>query len=177
MQPCNRICYYTVNQRLNMFRTAQRSPSGALTVFSASGLHTYVQIQLELLIMSGLPLETCWVFDERWSNKFYYKVGYFSWVILRCTNPWILTLYESFLAKQCDKICLQLNVTSDTSACLHQHAVSIQSHVHTHGYAKPKDTSGYKITTIWNITPPNVLHNLACGAFLFSCTPSPKPPS
>jgi hypothetical protein len=32
------------------------------------------QIQLELLMMSGVSLETCWAFNERWNNKFYYKV-------------------------------------------------------------------------------------------------------
>ena len=70
-----------------MFRAVYRSSSGALTVFAASGLHTHVvtgrsqkseweprldygrsphayvnqrlQIQLELLMMSGIPLETC----------------------------------------------------------------------------------------------------------------------
>jgi hypothetical protein len=65
-----------------MFRAAYRSSSGALTVFVASGLHTHLvtgrsqlrldygrspqayvtqrqQIQLELLMMSGMPLETC----------------------------------------------------------------------------------------------------------------------
>jgi hypothetical protein len=52
-----------------MFRAAYRSSSGALTVFAASGLHTHVyihacvnqrlQVQLELLMMSGMPLETC----------------------------------------------------------------------------------------------------------------------
>jgi hypothetical protein len=71
-----------------MFLAAHRSSSGALTVFAVSGLHTYVvtgrsqvwfnkplrldygrsphayvnqrlQIQLELLMMSGVPLETC----------------------------------------------------------------------------------------------------------------------
>jgi hypothetical protein len=39
--------------------------------------HGYVnqrlQIQLELLMMWGVPLETCWAFNERWNNKFYYK--------------------------------------------------------------------------------------------------------
>jgi hypothetical protein len=25
--------------------------------------------------MSGVPLETCWAFNERWNNKFYYKVA------------------------------------------------------------------------------------------------------
>jgi len=37
-----RIYYSTVHWRLNMFRTAYRSSSGALTLFSASGLHTHV---------------------------------------------------------------------------------------------------------------------------------------
>ena len=41
--------------------------------------HAYVnqrlQTQLELLMMSGMPLETCWAFNERWINKFYYKVA------------------------------------------------------------------------------------------------------
>jgi len=42
-------------------------------------LHAYVnqrlQIQLELLMMSGMPLETCWSFNERWNNKFYHNVA------------------------------------------------------------------------------------------------------
>ena len=46
--------------------------------------HAYVnqrlQIQLELLMMSGIPLETYWAFNERWNNKFCYKVA--SWVFL-----------------------------------------------------------------------------------------------
>ena len=41
--------------------------------------HAYVnqrlQIQLELLMISSVPLETCSAFNERWSNKFYYKVA------------------------------------------------------------------------------------------------------
>jgi hypothetical protein len=41
--------------------------------------HAYVnqrlQIQLELLMMSGVPLETCWAFNYRWNNKFCYKVA------------------------------------------------------------------------------------------------------
>jgi hypothetical protein len=36
--------------------------------------HAYVnhrlQIELELLMMSGMPVETCWAFNERWNNKF-----------------------------------------------------------------------------------------------------------
>ena len=99
MQPCIRIYYPTVHWRLNMFRAAYCSSSGALTVFAASGLHTHVvtgrsqvwipthgrsphayvnqwlQIQLELLMLSGMPLETCWAFSKFWNNKFYYKVA------------------------------------------------------------------------------------------------------
>ena len=89
MQPCKRIYYSTVHWRLNMFRASYRSSSGALTVFAASGLYTHVvtgrsphayinprlQIQLELLMMSGMPLETCWAFNERWNNKFYCKIA------------------------------------------------------------------------------------------------------
>ena len=26
-------------------------------------------------MMSGVPLETCWAFNKRWNNKFYYKVA------------------------------------------------------------------------------------------------------
>jgi len=41
--------------------------------------HAYVnqrlQIQLELLMTSGMPLETCWAFNEQWNNKFCYKVA------------------------------------------------------------------------------------------------------
>jgi hypothetical protein len=41
--------------------------------------HAYVnqrlQIQLELLMVSGIPLETCWAFNERWNNKLCYKVA------------------------------------------------------------------------------------------------------
>jgi hypothetical protein len=41
--------------------------------------HAYVnqrlQMQLELVMMSGVPLETCWAFNEQWNNKFCYKVA------------------------------------------------------------------------------------------------------
>jgi hypothetical protein len=97
MRPCIRIYYCTIHWRLNMFRAAYLSSLGALTVFAASGLHTNVvtgrsqvssqmrldygrslhayvnerlRIQLELLMMRGMPLETCWAFNEWWNNKF-----------------------------------------------------------------------------------------------------------
>ena len=42
IQPCNRIYYSRVYWRLNMFRAAYRSLSGALTVFAVSGLYKHV---------------------------------------------------------------------------------------------------------------------------------------
>ena len=36
---------------------------------------TWLQIQLELSMMSGMSLETCRAFNERWNNIFYYKVA------------------------------------------------------------------------------------------------------
>jgi hypothetical protein len=51
--------------------------------------HVYVnqrlQIQIEVLMMSGVPLETCWAFNKRWSNKFCYKVAS-CWLFL--LNHW-----------------------------------------------------------------------------------------
>jgi hypothetical protein len=50
-----------------------------LTLDYGRSPHAYVnqrlQIQLELLMMSGMQLETCCAFNERWNNKFYYKVA------------------------------------------------------------------------------------------------------
>ena len=102
-----------------MFWAVHRSSSGALTVFAASGLHfplrldygrsphAYVnqrlQIQLELLILSGVLLKTCWAFNERWNNKFYYKVAS-CWLFLlnhtamdRSINIKLLWTYQQML--------------------------------------------------------------------------------
>jgi hypothetical protein len=59
--------------------------------------HAYVnqklQIQLELLMMSGVPLETCWAFSEQWNNKFYYKVA----------SCWLFLLRQSrVFSRRCD---------------------------------------------------------------------------
>jgi hypothetical protein len=37
---------------------------------------------LELLMMSGVPLEKCSVFNKLWNNKFYYKAA-FCWYFYR----------------------------------------------------------------------------------------------
>jgi len=89
MQPCNRIYYSNVYWRLNTFRAAHRSSSGAINCI-CSLWFTYTCVDrpvttcvckpedansLELLMMSGVPLEKCWAFNKRWNNKFYYKVA------------------------------------------------------------------------------------------------------
>jgi hypothetical protein len=70
-----------------IFRTCPDRPWGSPSQVKSSQVrlnygrspHAYVnqrlQIQLERLMMSGVPLETCWAFNERWNNKFYYKVA------------------------------------------------------------------------------------------------------
>jgi hypothetical protein len=47
---------------------------------------------LELLMMNGMPLETCWVFSCFGiinSITRLHLIGYFYWFIPRCTDPWI----------------------------------------------------------------------------------------
>ena len=134
MQPCNWIYYSTFHWRLNMFRAAYLSSSGALTLFAASGLQTHVvtgrsqvwvplrfdycrsphaylnqklQIQLELLMMSGMPLETCWAFNERWNDKFQYKVAS-CWLFLLSHT----TMYGSMNIKNRRLLASQANLWS-----------------------------------------------------------------
>ena len=59
MQLGNGIYYSTVHYKLNIFREVNQR----------------LQIQFGLLMMRGIPLETCWAFNERWNNKFCYKVA------------------------------------------------------------------------------------------------------
>jgi len=54
-----------------MFRAVRRSSSGALTVFAVSGLHTHV-VTGRSQVWVGTQN---WAFNERWNNKFCYKVG------------------------------------------------------------------------------------------------------
>jgi hypothetical protein len=46
-----------------------QKPEAAITVF-------------ELLMMSGVSLETCWGIKKLWNNKFYYTVAFFFWLFL-----------------------------------------------------------------------------------------------
>ena len=62
--------------------------------------HAYVnqrlQRELELLIMSGMPLEICWAFNERWNNTFCYKVA----------SCWLFLLRKKKKAGMCRKFVL-----------------------------------------------------------------------
>jgi hypothetical protein len=105
MQLCNRIYFSTVHWRLNVFRAAYRLSSGALTVFAASGLHTHV-----VNGRSQVWVGTHWRLNMFWavccskhvepsmnsgiinSVTKLHLVGYFYWVTLRCTDPWILNV-------------------------------------------------------------------------------------
>jgi len=84
MQPCNRIYYSTVHWRLNVFRATYRSSSGALYLQPL----VYIRMRWPAVVKSEWelaepfptqtwlrPLETRWAFNERWNNKFYYKVA------------------------------------------------------------------------------------------------------
>jgi len=70
-----------------MFRAVCRSSLGAPTLFAASGLHTHVvtgRSQVWVGSHSDLTIIN--------SVTRLHIVGYFHWVILRCTDPWILNL-------------------------------------------------------------------------------------
>jgi len=100
-----------------MFRAAHLSSSGAPDCISSlwviypygagscqglttAGHHIGIKTRgykysLELPMISGVPLETCWAFNKLWNNKFYYKAAscwHFYWAILRCTDSWISKL-------------------------------------------------------------------------------------
>jgi hypothetical protein len=54
-----------------------------------------LQIKLGLLMISGVPLETCWAFNERWNNKFCYKVAS-CWLFLLNIHPALSFLFTLF---------------------------------------------------------------------------------
>jgi len=73
-----------------MFRAAHRSSLRALNCICSLwficpyGDRPLPRLRLELLMMSGVPLETFWAFKKLWNNKLYYKAAscwYFYWVI------------------------------------------------------------------------------------------------
>ena len=67
--------------------------------------HAYVnqrlQIQLGLLMMSDIPLETCWAFNVLWNNKFRYQVAS-CWLLLLRHN--YITVYIPRMYTQEDKM-------------------------------------------------------------------------
>jgi len=70
---------YAARNMLSLQWTVERELQFPLRLDYGRSPHSYVnqrlQIQLELLMMSSVPLETCWAFNERWNNKFCYKVA------------------------------------------------------------------------------------------------------
>ena len=112
MQPCIRIHHSTVQRGLNMFRAAYRSSSGAPTVLAASGPHSSHSDLTTAGHHMRMWTKGCKYSWSSWwwavcpskhvepstngrmmnSNARLHLVGYFYWVILRCTDPWILNL-------------------------------------------------------------------------------------
>ena len=74
-----------------MFRAVYRSSSGALTVFAASGLHTHV-VTGRSQVWVGIAVEPSMNGGIISSITRLHLVGYFYWVILQCTDPWMLNL-------------------------------------------------------------------------------------
>jgi hypothetical protein len=95
-----------------------------------------LQIQLEFLMMNGVPLETYWAFIERWHNKFYCDVA-FCWLFL-LKSRWLAIPMKSQIIgvplylerRQLPPLHLLfqqiyfLNTTVFYSICLHHHATS-----------------------------------------------------
>ena len=58
--------------------------------------------------MSGIPLETCWAFNERWNNKFCYKVAS-CWLFLlshiNLANKFILKISDLRTDKKFLRLC------------------------------------------------------------------------
>jgi hypothetical protein len=82
VQPCNRITLFHRSLKAQHISSRQvwvETGQFPLRVDYGRSPHAYVnqrlQIQLEVLMMSGMPLETCWAFNGRWNNKFYHKVA------------------------------------------------------------------------------------------------------
>jgi len=92
MRPCSRIHYSNVFNWSTCFKrhTAHHQELKncncslwfyiRLWLPAAAGIQTYVKSEaaitvLELLMMSGVLLETCWAIKKHWNNKFYYTVA------------------------------------------------------------------------------------------------------
>ena len=70
--------------------------------------HVYVnqrlQIQLELLMMSDMPLETCGAFNKLWNNMYYYKVAS-CWLFLLSHTTMHGSMNINFLNAELNPIC------------------------------------------------------------------------
>jgi hypothetical protein len=80
---------------------------------------------LELLMMSGMPLETCWAFNKFWNNKFYYKF----------TSCWLFilihtTMHGSMNIKKYIFVCIYCCIVANPSTVETSHTNLISSCIH-----------------------------------------------
>jgi len=67
--------------------------------------------------MSGVPLETCWTFNERWNNKFCYKVA----------SCWLFLLNNSTLCLTLSYLCLYSSMQHNGDDSLESYILQAQS--------------------------------------------------
>jgi hypothetical protein len=92
---------------------------------------------LELLIMSGIPLETCWAFNKLWNNKLYYKVasGWLFLLIHTVLFPWGLStkiLYAPPLSPAHTRAHTRARESAHILARTYMHAHERTRHARTH---------------------------------------------
>jgi hypothetical protein len=133
MQPCNRIHYSKTYWRLNMFRAAYRSSSGAPNcICSLWFIYTCGDRPLSRLGGNRVPTQpgqqlvtaTCWAFSKFWNNEFFYKVAS-CWLFLlihttmhRSTNiKFRITTFWTTLAVSLSKLLCQPIVVLDILSC------------------------------------------------------------
>jgi hypothetical protein len=89
MQPCNRIYYSKIYWRVNMFRAAYRSSSGAPNCLQLWFISPCGDRPLSRLGGNSI---TAINFGTINSITKLHLFGCFYWFILRCTDPWILNI-------------------------------------------------------------------------------------
>jgi hypothetical protein len=125
MQPCNGIYYSTVYWRLNMFRAAYRSSSGALTVFAASGLHTHV-----VNGRSQVWVETAFIVKLSWASHVSksYKCSMAFLIIkpTRCTNLWNSTFSDNSSVHHQESVIVHTAMACVIQVCWHIPLLCVQ---------------------------------------------------
>jgi len=105
--------------------------------------HAYVnqrlQIQLGLLMMSDIPLETCWAFNVLWNDKFRYQVAS-CWLLLlrnimtfRCDHCRTRSFLNSKQARYAQKAAFCVCLRHSRQRFLHNYIIS-NSHLKFHPF-------------------------------------------